>query len=415
MDGDLGPLSTDGSFSFVGVAAVAGILTAVAPWVGRRWRKAGWLIALGLMISTFVQAPVSFDAALALAVGWMCGAAVLVVGGAPSRRPTPQAVIDGLRAVGLPVHGLEQAGVDARGSTPYFGVAADGSRLFVKVLGTDERSADLLFRLYRRLLPHDLGDERPFESLRRSVEHEAFVALTAAALGVRTPRLRAFATAAPNGYVLAYDVIDGRSLDRLDPGEVSDELLAAIWSLVGDLRHHRIAHRDLRLANVFVDDAGSAWLIDFGFSEVAATDLLLAADVAELVASSSLCVGAPRAVAHAARTVEHATLVRAAERLRPWGLSGATRTALRGRPGLLDDVRSSLAAAISEASADDTTRRIRILTGDAAPARCSRELGRSGPAARRRGSPTCPCRRSPWRAVDPRGARRSARRSVPVG
>ena len=133
-------------------------------------------------------------------------------------------------------------------------MTADGTKLFVKALGDDERSADLLFRLYRRLLPRDFGDERPFDSLRRAVEHEAFVALDASALGVRTPALRAFATADPNGYVLAYDAIDGRSLDRLDPDEVTDDVLAAIWDLVGQLRHHRIAHRDLRLANIFLDD-----------------------------------------------------------------------------------------------------------------------------------------------------------------
>ena len=65
---------------------------------------------------------------------------------------------------------------------------------------------------------------------------------------------------------------------------------------MNELRGHRIAHRDLRLANVFLDNSGQVWLIDFGFSEVAASDLLLATDVAELLASSSLCVGAARAV-----------------------------------------------------------------------------------------------------------------------
>ena len=204
-------------------------------------------------------------------------------------------------ASALPCSRLERAGVDARGSTPYFGVGADGSKLFVKVLGADERSADLLFRLYRRLQPRDFGDERPFSTLRRAVEHEAFVALVAQSLGVRTPSVRAFAAVEPNGYVLAYDTIDGRSLDRVEPSEVTDEVLAAIWRLVGELRRHRIAHRDLRLANVFLDDGGDVWLIDFGFSEVAASDLLLATDVAELLASSSLCVGPERAIASAAR------------------------------------------------------------------------------------------------------------------
>ena len=89
------------------------------------------------------------------------------------------------------------------------------------------------------------------------------------------------------------------------------------------------------------------WLIDFGFSELAASPLLLANDVAELVASSSLYVGSDRAVAHAVATVDRATLSQAHDRLRPWALGGATRTALKARPGLLDDTRGQLASALA--------------------------------------------------------------------
>ena len=153
------------------------------------------------------------------------------------------------------------------------------------------RSADVLFRLYRRLRPRNLGDEKPFESLRRTVEHEALIAFAARNVGLKTPRLRAYARAEPNGYVLAFEAIAGKSLDRLDRSDITDGVLAACWRMVGQLRHHRIAHRDLRLANIFVGDDSDVWLIDFGFSEMAASDLLLATDVAELIASSSLAVG----------------------------------------------------------------------------------------------------------------------------
>ena len=339
---DLSPLSDRGFPSTAGVAAIFGVLTAAAPWLGRRWRRAGWPLIAGLTVTGFVDSPVSFDSILALAVGWLSGAAVLVAVGAPTRRPTTQAVIDGLRAVGVPLQRLERAGVDARGSTPYFGVGADASKLFVKALGADERSADLLFRLFRRIQPRDFGDEQPFLNLRRAVEHEACVALVARTLGVRTPAVRVLATADPNGSVLAYDAIDGRSLDRVDPSEITDEVLGAIWQLVGELRRHGIAHRDLRLANVFLDDNGDVWLIDFGFSAVVASDMLLATDVAELLASSSICVGPERAVASAAPTVEPAILVKALDRLHPWALSGATRAMLKRGPGLLDSLRDQL-------------------------------------------------------------------------
>ena len=332
--------------SAIGIGVLAAVLTAAAPWSSRRWRRAGWALLVALMLARFAVEPVSFDSLRAAIVGWLCGAAVLVVGGAPSRRPTAESVIAGLASVGLAMDQLDRAGVDARGSTPYFGVAADGERFFIKVLGDDERSADILFRLYRRITPRDFGDERPFSTLRRAVEHEAFVALAARDLGVRTPRLRAFTTADPNGYVVAYTAIEGSSLDGLEADEMTDEVLAACWHLVGQLRRHRIAHRDLRLANIFLDREGEVWLIDFGFSEMAAADRLLATDVAELVASSSVPVGPERAVAHAVANVDPATLGQALDRLQLWALSGATRTALKARPGQLDQLRRLLLGAV---------------------------------------------------------------------
>jgi undecaprenyl-diphosphatase len=331
------------------VAVVSAVLTAAAPWLERRWRRLGWLLVVGMSVTRFLTSPVSFGSLHNFLVGWFSGAAVLVALGGPLRRPTGASIAGGLAAVGVPLARLEQASVDARGSSPYFGTAADGQHLFVKALGEDQRSADLLFRVYRWLNRRDLGDERPFSSLRRTVEHEALVALAARDIGIRTPRLVAFATADPHAFVLAYEAIEGRSLDRLEPDEVTDAVLAAIWEQVGRLREHRIAHRDLRLANVFLASDGAVWLIDFGFSELAASSLLLATDVAELLASSTLQVGPARAVAVAREAVGPEVLGAALERLHPWALSGATRTGMKERRGLLDDLRGQVTAAVGAA------------------------------------------------------------------
>ena len=83
-------------------------------------------------------------------------------------------------------------------------------------------------------------------------------------------------------------------------------------------------------------------MIDFGFSELAASDTLLATDVAELLAATSLHVGVDRAVASAERVVGPEAAATALGRLQPWALSGATRTALKERPGHLDELRDRL-------------------------------------------------------------------------
>lgn len=325
-----------------GVAALAAVVTASAPWISRRWRRLGWLLVAVEALIRILGSPIGFDTLLAVTAGWVGGAAAIVVIGAPSRRPSGEAIADGLAAVGVPLAKLEQASVDARGSTPYFGTTVDGEPLFVKALGDDERSADLMFRLYRKIQPRDLGDEKPFSTLRRAVEHEALVALAARDVGVQTPRLVAFATAEPNGCVLAYQAIAGRSLDRLEPDELTDDVLGGVWAQLALLRRHRIAHRDLRLANVFLADDGVAWIIDFGFSELAASDLLLSTDVAEFLASSTTKVGARRAVAAGRSGVGQKALAAALDRLRLPMLSGATRTDLKASPGMLDELRDEI-------------------------------------------------------------------------
>ena len=337
----LGAAGRAGSATPGGLAALTAVVASITPWVERRARWAAWTGVVAGSVVLFLSAPVGFGTVVALLSGWVVGTAAIVLTGSPSHRPTGESIAAGLAATGVPLSELTQASLDARGSTPYFGVAADGSKLFVKALGADERSADLMFRAYRRVQRHDLGDEKSFSTLRRAVEHEALVALAAHSMGVRTPRLVAFARAEPNGFVLAYEAIAGKSLDRVDAADFGDDLLDGVWEQLVICRNHQIAHRDLRLANVFRADDGALWMIDFGFSELAASDLLLANDLAELIASSSTVVGPERAVAAARRAVG-ADADAALTRLHLPMLSGATRTALKADAGSLDRLRAEL-------------------------------------------------------------------------
>ena len=67
--------------------------------------------------------------------------------------------------------------------------------------------------------------------------------------------------------------------------------------------------------------------------------MLLANDLGELLGSTSLSVGIDRALAAGSAVVPADELATAASRLRPFALSGATRTGMKANPGVLDELR----------------------------------------------------------------------------
>lgn len=295
-------------------------------------------LAIGVGLYALLSALTAGVPALSLAadigIGLLVASALLLAFGRHDLAPDRTEILDALDSVGIQLISLDKLDVDARGSAPWMGRNRRGRPVFVKTLGRDERSADLMFRAYRWMRYRSTGDHRPFASLRRSVEHEALVSLQAAALGIPTPKIIGVAEAGVDGMVLAYEGIAGASADQLEDVALTDRALESIWTMVSSLHSRRIAHRDLRLANIFIAKDGQPMLIDFGFSELAASDQLLGTDVAELLASTAAVVGVERAVraAHVATGLEE--LARALPWLQPSALSTATREAIGGRAGL---------------------------------------------------------------------------------
>ena len=328
---------------FAWVAGFAAGLTVTRPWIPIKWYRLGWILLLGLIPARLlVGAGAPSGRLFAMAAGWAIGSLALLVVGTPSQKPSATTVVRGLSLSGIRLSSLRRAGVDARGSTPYFAEAEDGRRYFVKVLGKDERNADLLFRVYRYLRLRNVGDEEPFSSLRRAVEHEAMTSVWAERAGVRTPDMAACTELEDGSMALAYGLVKGRSIDAVTTEELTDEFLRGMWGQVRILRDARIAHRDLRSANVFMTADGEPMMIDFGFGEVSASDDLLEQDVAQLILSTAIDVGAQRAVAAAVEVLGPEAVADSAPRMQAPALSGATQTALRKHKGLLDETREEV-------------------------------------------------------------------------
>ena len=341
-------------------AAAAGVVIA-APWLSRAWRRTAWIalwLAAAGQLVTGLSSPM--EVVLALAAGTTVGTGVLVVFGEPDRRIGPDAIAAVLGAAGLPVSHVEPADVEAKGSRPFFAAGADGTQLFVKVLGADNRDADLLYRSYRLLRLRDIGDTRPAASLIQAVEHQALAAVMAERAGVAVPAVRQVIKTPDGSALLAMDRVDGCSLDRVPPHLVTDALLRTLWQEVDRMHRAKIAHRSLQAGNIVVDRAGRPWLTDFSFSELAATQRQLALDVAELLASLATIAGADRAVASAAAVIPRGDIADAVPLLQPLALSAGTRHAVARQDGLLTRTRTAAAAASGSDQAPELARIQRV-------------------------------------------------------
>ncbi len=336
--------TASGSLNLWTLAQLTSSFVILAPFVGRRWRQAGIVILATFVLGRIVLVSgLPAEIFLVVAIGATVGVAVLLAFGRPDRRPTTAAVGAALAASALPRVVLAPYTMGVRGARWYVATGFDDARFLVKVLSPDERSVDLLYRTYRYLRLKNVGDERPFSSLRRSVEHEAFVALQARDVGVSTPRMRAVAPVGEDSMLIAYEMIEGRRLDHIHGHEVSDQFLRDVWTQATRLREHRIAHRDLRRANVLLDSHGEPWLTGFAFGEVAASADQIDGDVAQLLAALALTVGADRSVAGAVETLGPDTVGTALARLQPNALSDSTRAELEERPGLLEELQDTVA------------------------------------------------------------------------
>ena len=322
-------------------SAAAGAAIAIAIAVARsRWaRRVAWITAGSFTVAGAWTTESVPGRLWLLALGATVGGVVLLIAGTPSGQATAEDVIAGLEGIGMAPESVQSHPGDARGSVPWFVELRSGTRLFVKTASSEERIADLLYRLWRRIRLKDSGDTRPAASLQQAAEHESLAATRAIAAGVRAPRVLGLGRLPDGGVFSLHEAIDGDDLvslvERNGPGAVSEATLREAWSMVTTLHRGRVAHRDLRAANVVLADGGEVWLVDFAFADVAADDELRQRDLVELLASTAGLVGVDRAVDAAVTILGEDTWHDVLPFVQPLAATAATRAAL-GRDGFAE-------------------------------------------------------------------------------
>ena len=328
-------------------------LVAYATMIGLAGRPA-WRNALGLAISVYaiVQLAASHTTVLSilitLLVGRAIGLAVRYGAGSTSQRPSARDIAAALSAGDLAVTAIRRvprAGPGVTGSRHYAVAAQDGSLLDVVVFDRDQQAAGAFYRLYRWVRVQGQISRNVPLSVDHTVERRALLSYATTDAGVPTPRLRTLVRVGPDAAVLAYDHCEGTTLAQRNPG-YTDAELGCIWDTVTQLHAHHITHRGLTADHIVFTADDRVMLLDPGDGDVAASDLQIRLDLAQLIAELALFVGPEKSAGLAVEKVGGSELVTVLPLLQPVALARSTRKALRRRRDVLPAVRKLLLAAV---------------------------------------------------------------------
>ncbi|WP_405489143.1 flippase-like domain-containing protein [Streptomyces sp. NBC_00096] len=360
------------------LAPVIAYMTAVGMTRRPRWRVALWVVllldAFAMLVSGYTT---PFSIILTVLIGWSVAYGTLYAVGSPNVRPTGQNLLAGLRRVGFqPVSAMRAEAPEGPDSTEvsdrgrrYHVTLEDGPPLDVTVVDREQQAHGFYYRVWRRLTLRGITTRRSLQSLRQALEQEALLAYAAIAAGANAPKLIATSELGPDAVMLVYEHLGGRSLDQLADEEITDELSRNAWQQVRALQSRRIAHRRLTGDALVVDRSGSAatgsiTLTDLRGGEIAAGDLVLRMDIAQLLTTLGLRIGAERSVASAVSVLGPDAVADCLPLLQPIALSRSTRATLRKlareradreREAVLESSRAAKAA--READSASTTAR----------------------------------------------------------
>ena len=128
-------------------------------------------------------------------------------------------------------------------------------------------------------------------------------------------------------------------------GQPTDDQVLRIWEAVLHLHAHRVTHRSLTADRILFGGDGDVVLLDPGAGDVAASDLQLRLDLAQLLAELALRIGPDRTARLAGKAVGADELVAVVPLLQPIVLYRSTRKEVRHHRHVLPTLRKQLLSA----------------------------------------------------------------------
>ncbi|MEP6649849.1 MAG: lysylphosphatidylglycerol synthase transmembrane domain-containing protein [Lapillicoccus sp.] len=325
------------------IVSTVGLLT-VADVTGRKWISPLAIVVVGATAVTgFLSGSVTAAAIFcSLLLGWAVGLGIRYAFGATSTRPPGTEVAKALVGTGIPLTRLELLDANDSGDRRYVGTT-DSLPVDVHVIDRDTFGLASGRRFLRVLRLRNGFTRPPALTLRAEIEHRTLMGLVLAQARIPAPRPVSVCEVGPFAAAIAYVEPVGESLaergDRLD-----DDDIAEIWRMVGALQRRRVAHRNLGPNVVMIDEDGRAGLRWVGAGDLAADDVTLRIDVAQLLTTVALSVGPQRAMRAAVAELGEHAVVRAGPLLQRVAMTRATREALKEHKDLLATLREEVVA-----------------------------------------------------------------------
>ena len=341
-------------FPVLQVALFMAVATAALPYLARGLQRLIEIfIALVALACAVGGHGLPLNVLGSLAIGWGATAVVRLVFGSPLGLPSIGDVYALLGEFGIRPVTVRPSPRQVWGVAKFEGTAAGQSpvrdeRIGIAVYGRDAADARLLTKVGRFLFYRDSGPSLTLTRLQQ-VEHEAYLTLRAGQAGVAVPEILEAGTAGSSGdALLVCRLPPGTTMSDADAASISDATLDDLYGQLLALRRARIAHGAMSGDALLIDPAAeTAAVADFRNATSNASPYQLDRDMAGAIAATAVAVGADQAAAGAARCLETDVLAGALQHLRRAGLDPVVSRSLRGRRGLLEDVRRLAAQAKS--------------------------------------------------------------------
>ena len=310
--------------------------------MGRRpWNVLSALVIGSLLVVALVSGTANVAGLLiSVFAGWGLGLLARYILGTPTTRPSGTEVAEALARGGYPLTMLRASRQTSVGRR-YVATTRSGDSLEVVVLDRDLEGAGLANAAWKSLRLREEPGRGAF-NMRRELDHAALMAYAAQTAGTPVPRLLLTSEVGPDSSLLAYEYTVGTRLSDLEGDQITEADLEGAWRAMRLMHEHQMAHRSLTAEHILRDRSGDIWLLGESSGSVAASDVAMRIDVAELLCTLAMLVGPDRAVRSGRRVLGVQGLARALPVLQPVAFNPVTRKAMRKRRDLMVQLRDAL-------------------------------------------------------------------------